>query len=750
MAQKKPGWFLRLLGAKKTAVDPGPTAAPTVGRASTPAVTVLAGREPWPAAAGPVAGEVLLEWSVGQVILGLYEVKPIREGVEQPYTEGGMGRVYRVHHKGWNLDLAAKVPRGEAFGTEGQRQNFTRECETWADLGLHPHIVSCHYVRRLGRVPVVFAEFVEGGSLKDWMESKKLYAGGADGALERILDIAIQFAWGLHYAHEKGLVHQDVKPANVMLTPPPEGLAKVTDFGLARARAAAGQTTSLGGGRSVLVSSGGMTPAYCSPEQAQIAAGKQAHADAALLPQLARATDIWSWALSVLEMFVGRPFWAEDAAAGLAVGQLAPQALGSYLSGEVENPALKQMPGALAELLGRCLRPEVKERPKNLREVADHLRDIYASVTGREYPRKEPQAAELLADGLNNRALSLMDLGKGKEAEGLLDEALRAEPAHPEATFNRGLLLWRSGAMTDDVLVTQLEEVQRQRADDWHAGWLLGQVHLERGDAPAAIKVLEAALPRSGNDQEVLAALDRAKVAGRGRWGRCLRTFEGHPGIVQSVALSPDRRWGLSGSLDDTLRLWDLATGACLRTFKGHADTVSSVAIAPDGRWGLSGSEDKTLRPWDLATGACLRTFEGHTGGVNSVAISPDGRWGLSGSEDKTMRLWEFVWDYQFPSPADWDEGARPYLVNFLCLHTPYAATLPAAGAPSPEQVQLALTRRGKPAWTDADFQQLIIQLQYAGYGWLRPEGVRRELEQMLPSGKARRGRGNGKRPAQK
>ncbi|MDD3337085.1 MAG: protein kinase, partial [Eubacteriales bacterium] len=140
--------------------------------------------------------------------------------IESNAIEGGMGAVWRVHHTGWNVDLAMKRPKASLFQSEKQKENFVKEnfvheCESWINLGLHPHIVSCYYVREIGNVPSIFSEWMDGGSLKDAIKDGRLYEGNA---AERILDIAIQFARGLHYAHEQGLIHQDVKPDNLLLT----------------------------------------------------------------------------------------------------------------------------------------------------------------------------------------------------------------------------------------------------------------------------------------------------------------------------------------------------------------------------------------------------------------------------------------------------------------------------------------------------------------------------------------------------
>ena len=109
---------------------------------------------------------------------------------------------------------------------------------------------------------------------------------------------------------------------------------------------------------------------------------------------------------------------------------------------------------------------------------------------------------------------------------------------------------------------------------------------------------------------------------------------------MTSVAFSPDGLTLVSGSNDNTLKLWDRTRGQLLLTMSGHAGGVKSVAFSPDGRILASGSNDKTIKIWDVVSGALLRTLEGHTDAVLSIAFSPDGKTLASGSCDETIKLW--------------------------------------------------------------------------------------------------------------
>jgi WD40 repeat protein len=91
--------------------------------------------------------------------------------------------------------------------------------------------------------------------------------------------------------------------------------------------------------------------------------------------------------------------------------------------------------------------------------------------------------------------------------------------------------------------------------------------------------------------------------------GQEVRAFEGHKGSVYTCAFSLDGRRVLSGSSDNTLKLWDAAAGQEVRAFVGHQGSVYACVFTPEGRYVLSGSSDNTLKLWDAAAGTLLRSW---------------------------------------------------------------------------------------------------------------------------------------------
>jgi WD40 repeat protein len=132
--------------------------------------------------------------------------------------------------------------------------------------------------------------------------------------------------------------------------------------------------------------------------------------------------------------------------------------------------------------------------------------------------------------------------------------------------------------------------------------------------------------------------------------GHLIRTFVGHLGAVSAVAFSNDGRFAMTGSADTKIQLWEVATGQSIRTFSGHSDAVASVVISRDGRFALSGGRtdqtldrqrNDTLILWDVATGRKIRGFDTEIWEIRSVALSPDGRLALSGDVESGIKLWD-------------------------------------------------------------------------------------------------------------
>ncbi|MGL5132773.1 MAG: beta-propeller domain-containing protein, partial [Planktothrix sp.] len=107
-----------------------------------------------------------------------------------------------------------------------------------------------------------------------------------------------------------------------------------------------------------------------------------------------------------------------------------------------------------------------------------------------------------------------------------------------------------------------------------------------------------------------------------------------------SLAFSSDGQILASGSGDNTIILWQPATGNIIRTLEGHSGGVYSVAITSDNKILVSGSEDQTIKLWEIETGEEICTLTGHTGIIYSIAISPDNQTIVSGSQDGTIKIW--------------------------------------------------------------------------------------------------------------
>jgi WD40 repeat protein len=123
-----------------------------------------------------------------------------------------------------------------------------------------------------------------------------------------------------------------------------------------------------------------------------------------------------------------------------------------------------------------------------------------------------------------------------------------------------------------------------------------------------------------------------------------LKTLEGHSNKVNSVSWNHDDSQLVSGSGDNTIKIWDSSTGTDLRTLTGHSGWVRSVSWSHDDSKIVSGSNDKTVRIWNGVTGDLMKILEGHSEGVDCVAWSPDERKMASCSlGEKKVIIWDAV-----------------------------------------------------------------------------------------------------------
>ncbi|MCZ6673012.1 MAG: protein kinase [Verrucomicrobia bacterium] len=191
--------------------------------------------------------------------------------------EGGMGVVYKAQDTKLDRTVAIKFLPRQISASAQQRQRFTTEAKAAAALN-HSNIATIYAIEQANDETFIVMEYVEGHELKEEIAQGSL-------PIEKAINIATQIAEGLHAAHKKGIVHRDIKSANIMLTE--SGGVKIMDFGLAKVR---------GGAQVTKVGTTVGTAAFMSPEQARG-------------DEIDHRTDIWSFGVVLYEMLAGRlPF----------------------------------------------------------------------------------------------------------------------------------------------------------------------------------------------------------------------------------------------------------------------------------------------------------------------------------------------------------------------------------------------------------------------------------------------------------
>jgi WD40 repeat protein/tRNA A-37 threonylcarbamoyl transferase component Bud32 len=637
---------------------------------------------------GVPAAEVTTAARSGETIR---EAEPLRAGRSFGDYEvleeigRGMGVVYRARQRRPNRVVALKMILAGEFASPDAVRRFRDEAENVARLD-HLHIVQVFEVGEHNGLPYFSMKYIEGGSL-----ARRLSQGPALQPRE-LATLMAKVARAVHHAHQRGILHRDIKPGNILLDA--AGEPYVTDFGLAKQVEEATARTLSG----VVVG----TPAYMAREQAQ------GHSR-----RLTTAADVYGLGAVLYELLTGRPPFR---------GETALETLQLVLTEEPVPPSRLRpgVPRDLEVICLTCLRTEPEKRYESALELAEDLErwlagePIRKRAVGRvertvRWVRRHPTGTALLAviaatvlallggwayftTELQAKTVSLRD-----ERDNSRD--LEAKTARQLERTRRTLhtaQVWRATAVWEREpaqALRLLEDAEACPADLRDFAWRLyhrachRQRHTLKGHAS---KVQTLAF---SGDGKTLASADEGGivklwdvVAGRERVA-----LLGHTGIVYALAFSPDRRTLASGGADKTLRLWDTATGRERACFRGHVDPIFAVTFRPDGKtvvavdakvtgfWEVGtgrlqkmvphgpvspysrnkstaltpdGStlavhdditgEEEHIRLWDVDTGKELAAFhEAPEGSQSAIALSPDGRLVVLNGAQSSLRVWD-------------------------------------------------------------------------------------------------------------
>jgi DNA-binding beta-propeller fold protein YncE len=556
---------------------------------------------------------------------------------------GGMGVVLKAHDTKLQRVVAVKLLARQLAASDTARRRFVREAQAAAAVR-DDHVVAIYEVHDGGPRPYLVMEFVAGVTLEDVIRR------GAPPELREVLRIGSQVARGLAAAHAQGLVHSDVKPANILLE---NGVQRVriTDFGLARAAADPTDRGLIAG-----------TPLYMSPEQAR---GEPTD----------HRSDLFSFGSVLYALCTGRPPFPGDATAEVLrrVCEDRPRPI---------RESHPNVPDWLCSLISKLHAKEAAARFGTAQEVADLLGHQLALA---QQPSPAPRRRRWWWFGAALVSVVLAAALAGLAARAKWwNRPETNEPPAEAAPFG-----YTGPVASLDLRREDIPPMLLALAGGGDPAKAPPELAAVLGDGPFL-------LPRAGSqswmeqspDGKVLAVpLDEDVVLFATPTGEYLRTLKGPGGRVVGVSFTQDSRLLAAKTLkaagNGATRVWDLQANQQLYTNE-LPDSTSSAAVvfSPDGKCLISigsnrihvwdartGKEVQTLgQPGGLATmnfspdgrrlagadfrGRCVKVFdwdgakltevrslEGHQAPVVAVAYSPDGRWLASGGEDRTVVL---------------------------------------------------------------------------------------------------------------